>query len=402
MSKKRKNKTKQRSASASSPTIAFLTSSDAYDMLCCDGYTRLDKNPEVLTACRRIAELVSSMTIYLMTNTEKSGDQRIINELSRKVDINPNNFMTRKTWMDAIVMNLILYGSGNSVVLPITSNGILEELLVQDPYNVAFIPDGIGYKVNIGGIEYNPQNILHFVSNPDPHYPWKGMGVTAAVKDVANNLKQAAATEKGFMESKWKPSVIVKVDGMIEEFSSPEGRKKLLKEYVSTNEAGEPWLIPADQFSVEQIRPLSLADLAINETVELDKKTVASILGVPPFVLGVGTYNAKEWDNFISGTIRNYAQIIEQELTKKLLISPKWYWKFNMASLYAYDLKTTADVYSNLYVRGIVDGNEVREKISMSPRDGLEGLVILENYIPLDKVGDQLKLKQEGKDGKTD
>lgn len=402
MSKKRKNKTKQRSASASSPTIAFLTSSDAYDMLCCDGYTRLDKNPEVLTACRRIAELVSSMTIYLMTNTEKNGDQRIINELSRKVDINPNNFMTRKTWMDAIVMNLILYGSGNSVVLPITSNGILEELLVQDPYSVAFIPDGIGYKLNIGGIEYEPQNILHFVSNPDPHYPWKGMGVTAAVKDVANNLKQAAATEKGFMESKWKPSVIVKVDGMIEEFSSPEGRKKLLKEYVSTNEAGEPWLIPADQFSVEQIRPLSLADLAINETVELDKKTVASILGVPPFVLGVGTYNAKEWDNFISGTIRNYAQIIEQELTKKLLISPKWYWKFNMASLYAYDLKTTADVYSNLYVRGIVDGNEVREKISMSPRDGLEGLVILENYIPLDKVGDQLKLKQEGKDGKTD
>ena len=40
----------------------------------------------------------------------------------------------------------------------------------------------------------------------------------------------------------------------------------------------------------------------------------------------------------------------------------------------------------------------MRDKISMSPREGLDDLVILENYIPLDKVGDQLKLKQEGGD----
>ena len=393
MSKKKRRT--QRKDTTTKSTVAFLTSASAYDLLCVDGYQRLDKNPEILTACRKIAELISSMTIYLMTNTEKSGDQRIINELSRKVDISPNTYMTRKTWMEAIVMNLLLYGSGNSVVIPTTKNGILDDLIVQDPDLVSFIPEGYKYRIRINEMDYDPQDLLHFVLNPDPHYPWKGLGVTAAIKDVANNLKQASATRKGFMESKWKPSVIVKVDGMIDEFSSPEGRKKLLKEYIDTNEAGEPWLIPADQFSVEQIRPLTLSDLAINESVELDKKTVAAIIGVPAFLLGVGTYNAKEWDNFISCKVRSVAQIIEQELTKKILISPKWYWKFNMASLYSYDLKTTADVYSNLFVRGIVDGNEVRDKLSMSPREGLDKLVILENYIPLDKVGDQLKLKQE-------
>lgn len=375
--------------------IAFLTSAEAYDVLCTEGYTRLDRNPEILTGCRKVAELIAGMTIYLMSNTDK-GDQRIVNELSRQVDITPNRYMTRKTWMEAIVLNLLLYGQGNSVVLPKTENGILGDMTPIDPVRVTFLPDGYGYRIRIDGVEYSPDDLLHFTLNPDPHYPWKGQGITAAVKDVAHNLKQAAATEKGFLESKWKPSVIVKVDGMVEEFSSPSGRKKLLNEYIQTEEAGEPWLIPADQFEVEQIKPLSLADLAIKDTVEMNKRTIAAIIGVPPFVLGVGNYNAEEWNNFISGTIRPLARGIEQELTRKLLVSPKWYWHFNVASLYSYDLKTTAEVYSNLYVRGIVDGNEVRDKLSLSPRDGLDELVILENYIPLAKVGDQLKLKQEG------
>lgn len=395
MKKKRNRRTVQRNEKQQK--VAFLTSADAYDIICCSGYQRLDRNPEVLTGCRKIADLISSMTIYLMANTDK-GDQRIINELSHQVDITPNKYMTRKTWMEIIIMNLILYGSGNSVVMPVTDGGILGDMIPIDPYTVSFLPDGYGYRIYINGIDFEPDSLIHFIFNPDPHYPWRGQGITAAIKDIANNLKQATATEKSFMESKWKPSIIVKVDGMTDEFSDPKGRKRLLDEYIASNEAGEPWLIPAEQFEIEQVKPLSISDLAIDKTVELDKRTVAAILGVPPFVLGVGSYNEKEWNNFISGTICPLAKGIEQELTRKLLVSHKLYWKFNVASLYAYDIKTTADVYSNLYVRGIVDGNEVRDKISMSPREGLDDLVILENYIPLDKVGDQLKLKQEGGD----
>ncbi len=295
-------------------------------------------------------------------------------------------------------MNLLLYGKGNSVVFPHTSQGYLGSLEPISASQVGFIPDGRGYQILIAGTPHDPDNLLHFVHNPDPHFLWKGRGIVTTLKDVAHNLKQAAATERGFMESKWKPSIIVKVDAMIDEFSDSAGRRKLLDEYLKTSEAGEPWLIPADQFEVEQVRPLSLADLAIADVVELDKRTVASVIGVPPFILGVGSYNKDEWNAFINNTVRPLAQTIEQELTRKLLISPKMYWHFNVASLYSYDLKTTASVYSDLYVRGIVKGNEVRDKIGMEPIDGLDELVILENYIPLAKVGDQLKLKQGGKE----
>ena len=392
---KRRNQKRASCQQKTSQQVWISIGDDAFKDLCCSGYTSLDKNPEIVTACRMIATLISSMTIHLMANTE-SGDQRIINELSRKIDINPNQYMTRSTWMEMIVMNMLLYGKGNSVVQPTTVDGLLDNLYPIDPDRVSFQGDNYSYSVLIDGIAHDPANLLHFVFNPDHAYPWKGQGVTVQIKDIADNLKQATKTEKGFMSSKWKPSIIVKVDALTEEFSSKEGRRKLLDSYADSANVGEPWVIPAEQFQVEQIKPLSLTDLAIADTVKLNKQTVAAIIGVPAFVLGVGGYNAAEWDNFISSRVRPIVRNIEQELTRKLLMSPKWYWRFNMRSLYSYDLKNIASVYSELYVRGIVDGNEVRDQLSMAPREGLDELVILENYIPLAKIADQMKLQGGG------
>lgn len=360
------------------------------------GYTSLDQNPEIMTACRRIAELIGSMTIHLMSNGE-NGDVRIINELSRKIDIDPMPTMTRKTWIEAIVMNMLLYGAGNSIVIPHTNGGILETLEPIPAHKVMYNPVGRSdYTVYIDGEIFDHENLLHFVFNPDKYYLWKGQGITVSLRDVANNLKQAGETKKGFLESKWKPSIIVKVDALTDEFSSVAGREKLLEQYVLSSEAGKPWLIPADQFDVEEVRPLTLSDLAINDSVEIDKRTVASIIGIPPFLLGVGEYDQKAWNNFVQNTIRPIALGIQQEMTRKLIISPKWYLKFNTLSLMDWDLETIASVFGSLSDRAIVTGNEVRDRLGMSPMEGLDELRLLENYIPLDKLGDQKKLIQDG------
>lgn len=373
--------------------VGVVVSVNDDDDLSCSGYTSLADNPEVFAACRRIATLISSMPIMLMQNGEE-GDERIFNELSAFIDIRPNENMTRRTFIEAVVMNLLLYGKGNSVCTVRTSRGILRNIEPIPAYRVAFLPDtnGRGYRILIDGKSYDPDNLLHFVDNPDRFYPWKGKGVTIVLKDVANNLKQAATTKKGFMSSKWKPSIIVKVDGLIDEFAGKDGRKKILEDYVQSADAGEPWLIPADQFDVQSIKPLSLADLAISDSVEMDKRTVAAVMGVPPFVLGIGEYNKDAWNSFISNTVRVIAQEIEQELTKKLIINPRWYLKFNIRSLMDWDLQTIAQVFGELRKQGVVDGNEVRDQIGMSPREGLSELVMLENYIPADRLGDQSKL----------
>lgn len=368
------------------------------DDICIPGYTTLDQNPEVMTACRRIAELIGSMTIHLMNNTEK-GDVRIQNELSKLIDVNPMPNMVRANWVQTIVMDMLLYGRGNAVVKPHTRGGLLEKLEPIPAMKATFVPYGDSdYKILLDGKQYDPSELLHFVFNPDKWHPWKGVGVYVSLQEVANNLKQAAGTKKSFLESKWKPSIIIGVDALNKSMASEEGREKILESYIKTDGEGKPWIIPADQMDIQTIKPLTLKDLALSDSVELDKRTIASIMGVPPFVLGVGEYNQQAWNSFIQNTVRVIAQIIAQELTKKLILSPNWYLKFNALSLMDWDLQTVSTVYGSLSDRGYINGNEVRDKIGMSPVEGLDEFRVLENYIPIEMSGNQKKLnpKEEG------
>ena len=194
--------------------------------ICVKGYTPLSHIPEIMTATRRIAELIGSITIHLMDSTP-NGDVRIKNELSRMIDITPTKNMNRAEWVQAFVETMLLHGRGNAIVLPKTRGGILTDLEPISAARVNFMPIGYSdYKVMIDGHAHDPDEVLHFRYNPDRFYLWKGDGVTVQLRDVAESLRQASETTKGFMKSKWKPSVIIKVDALDENFSSKEGRRK--------------------------------------------------------------------------------------------------------------------------------------------------------------------------------
>ena len=392
---KRKRSRPQARAEPQKRSAAWLCSPDAFETLTCQGYTSLAHNPEIAAGVDTIARLIGSMTIQLMEN-QPDGDVRVKNELSRKIDIDPNSYTTREQFIHWIVRTLYLEGNGNAVVWPNTRAGIIRDLNPIPPAFASFIPDGWGYKVVIDGKEYSPDKVLHFALNPSSYYPWMGAGYRVSLADVANNLKQAAATQKGFMSSKWKPSIIVKVDALSDEFSGPEGRKKLLDDYITNNEAGEPWLIPADQFSVEQVRPLTLSDLALDAMVTLDKRTVASVLGIPPFVLGVGDFNRDQWNNFVNTTIMPLARSIEQEMTKKLLLNPNWFFRFNSWSLYSYSITELVSAGAEMVDRIALRRNEWRSWLNLPPDPEMNDLLALENYIPSDRLGDQGKLVKGG------
>ena len=387
---KRKRAPTQRAAGQMAGSVALWLGSDD---ICVPGYVRLSDCPEIQAGCRRIAELIASQTIYIRENT-KNGDIRIINELSRLIDITPNKNMTRVQWMTAIVMTLLLYGRGNAIVQPHTYGGIIKSLEPIAASRVQLMPVAGSYRdyrVLIDGVSRDPEELMHFTYNPDQEYLWKGKGVEVTLRDVAKNLAQAQATENAFMKSEWKPSVIVKVDAYDERFKTAEGRAKIQNDYLNPPAPGAPWIIPAEAFDVKEVRPLSLSDLAIKDTVELDKRTVATVLGVPAWLLGVGEFKRDEWNNFVQTTVRSIALSIQQEMTRALIINPKWYIELNYWSLLDYDMKAVSDILLAGADRGYVCGDEWRDRMHMAPA-GLQDYKILENYIPYDKSGDQKKL----------
>ena len=375
-------------------SVGVLIPQVGSDAICCEGYTPLNQVPEIVAAINIMAELISSITIKLMMNTD-NGDVRIKNELSRKIDINPEKNMTRSTWMWGIVKDMLLDGSGNAIILPHTRKGQIVNLEPVSPVRWTFNYIGYrDYEVMIDGKAHKPSNLIHCVYNPDKVYKWKGTGITVSLRALADTLREAQKTKKAFLSSEWKPSIIVSVDALIDEFKDPEFRQKILDSYVKGARVGEPWLIPGAQFKVDQVKPLTLGDLAISDTVKMDREMIAALIGIPAFFLGVGDYDKAEYNQFISGRIMPIVKTIMQEFTKKLIVSEKWYLMGDVWSLLDYSPQEMSQVLLAGADRGYVCGDEWRKKMHLNPA-GLQEFKILENYIPWDMSGKQKKLEGE-------
>ena len=377
-----------------SKAINMLSHSDLGLSNLMDSYVPLARNPDVVTAVNKIADLVSNMTIHLMENTDK-GDIRIRDGLARKIDINPCEHMTRKSWIFKIVRDLLLYGDGNSV-LYVEYDLVTDYISNLRPFpmrEVSFQTDKDSYVISFRGEEYSPDEVVHFVINPDPDIPYIGTGFRVTLTDVVQSLNMATKTKKSFMNGKNIPSLIVKVDSSSAELDSEQGRERIAEKYLSTSRVGAPWIVPEALLDIQQVKPLSLTDIALNESVELDKRTVAGLLGVPAFILGVGEFNKTEYNNFVNTTVMSIATTITQTLTRDLLLSSNRYFKLNPRSLFSYNITELSAVAQQMTNSTAMRRNEWRDWLGMAPDPEMEELIVLENYIPQEKIGDQNKLK---------
>lgn len=370
--------------------VTYITL-DTPGILAGHGYHRLSEAPEVAAAIWIIADLISSMPIHLMEN-RNNGDVRIRDALARKIDVDPWHLGTRQTWVHWIVATEL--AEGEAVVIPRTAGDLIADL-IPAPHASLDRPAGSEhYVARYNGQEFRSDDILHFRLRTDPDCPWRGCSPRVQLQQVVDSIVQTAETKTAYMSSEYKPPIVVAVNAD-SPLADPKERDKFTQTYLKRRDKTAPLIIPADLMNISQVKPLSLTDLAIKDGVELDRKTVASIFGIPGFLLGVGSFNKEEYNTFISRTILPICRGIEQELTKKLLYSEARYFRFNPRSLYSYSLQELSQVALNMRNAGLMTGNEGRNWVGLPPRDGLDDLVMLENYLPADRLGDQKKLNDQ-------
>ncbi len=224
-------KVKVQTRSADSLSLVGLQISSS-GVICPAGYHRLSDAPEVAAAVWWIADMVAGMTIQL-TRNGPSGDTRVRDELSRKVDVSPWSLGTRQTFVGWIVSTMLF--EGEAFVLPRTVGGLLEDLIPMPGARPQLRPGGDPYEVVWKGVAFRPDEVLHFRLRPDLREPWRGLGLQVQLQQVVDSIMQTAKTKQAYMSSEYKPPLIVAVNAD-SDLSDEDKRSEFIKNYLKRSD----------------------------------------------------------------------------------------------------------------------------------------------------------------------
>lgn len=353
------------------------------------GYVSLADCPEVGTGIMRVAQMVSMMSIRLKRNGD-NGDIREHNGLERLIDIEPTGGLyPRQMWIHSIVEDMLRHG--NAYVMPITKGGLIDEVRKLAYDDVSVTHHKYDYDISVNGHCVERSEVLNFPYNPDPAKPWKGRGLMV-LPSVAKALVQSRETANGLRENP-VPPIIVKVNGLIKELQDDDGRDKLEKRYLTRKRKGAPWIVPGEAIDVKELKPLSIKDLAIPEAMALDTRLVAAIVGVTPYMLGIGNFDRNAHNNMVATTLPPITQVIEQVLTAGILRMNDLHFTLDYMKLISYDPENIRAYMFDGKDRGIFNVNECRAVLGYEPIPGGDEYTALENYIPIDQLSKQKKIK---------
>lgn len=369
----------KRSKSVRSEPLTYVVCQDFGD----SGYYPV----EFERAIETIGSLLGSLTLQVWQTKAGGAKERLRNAKSYWLDIEPMPGMTRLEWTKKVVRTM--YEKGVCFV-SVESFGGNEQLKILEDFFVQSDGTVKSYKTNE---VYKLEELLRFSVGTRP--------AAEALKQTNENLRMAAALKARFLKNSFMPSLVVKVDVDMSALTQEnDQRLKNLQKVISRAvETGQPMIFEQGFVEIQELKGRTYEELGLNLALKDEQMKVAAFFGVPAFLVGAGNFNREEYNLFIKTTFMTIVRMFEQQLSR-VFASDEIYVKYNTERLLSIDLREQMIFVSDCLGQGIITPNEARQKLGLTPSDskGMDEFRILENYVPVAKLGDQAKLKQGEKD----
>ena len=355
-----------------------------------------------LSTVYRCTDLISNTVALMDLQLMKDAGGHLIPDKQHPIYFTfskqPNRYMTRFTFMKAIVVNMLLKGNAYCYVNR-DSKGNADSVSLLDFNDVNVDVNEQNNTVNYfyKGKLLPYENVIHI-----KNMSYDGITGVSTITAATNTLSTAGAAEnhsnKFFKEGANIQGIVTTVNKMtaaqMEEF-----KQSWRTAYGDSKTGGMAFISGG-----VDVKPVSVSpsDAQLLETRQFNVIEICRFFGVSPimaFDLTKAGYNNSETASltFLQETIQPIIEKIELEFWKTVLKPSEkehYEFKFNTNDFLKVDKTTTASYYSQLFQMGVMTTNEVRGKLGLPAVEGGDKVFIQSNVVP-NNYFERNELKQD-------
>ena len=329
-------------------------------------------------ACVKVlSESISAMPLNLYAVDRNGSNTQKPNKVDRLVSIAPSEYQTASEMWSWVVTCMSLYGNAY-IYMNRTSSGKVVELIPVAPQNVSINLDGhkVSYTVTVG--EAANQRTMLLTAKELLHFKGMTLDGFTGLSPIAYNSaliggeRTAVGYANRILTDGATPRGVLEVDGVLDDDAFANLKDSWNGAHGGDRNGNRVALLEQGV----TFKPISMKpnDLELLETRKYSRAEIAGIFRVPPHMIGEmssSTYSniTEQSQAFYRYTLSPVMTAIEQRLNHTLA-GPAEMFKFDIEGLTRPELSVEAESYTKLISMGVLNPNEVRERMGLNPRDG--------------------------------
>lgn len=338
-----------------------------------------------------ISDSVASLPFqpYLVDENDGYKQKYVSHNSYHLLNVEPNQFMSRFTFMKLMVTNMLLDGNAYAEIVR-DSRGNAISITPLNPYNVQpVVIDGkLKYKVLHRDALVDVSNMIHLL-----HYTEDGLMGVSVLTHAITSLQVASDSEShaaGFFRGGANVAGILTVNGVL----NADKAQKIKDAWKGafTPVTGEPNGVAVLEGNMD-FKPVSVnpRDAQMLESRQYNVVDICRFFGVSPtiaFDLTKGTYaNVEQLQlEFLTSTLTPLLEKIELEFNRKLYRPSersKIEIDFDTSVLLRADSEAKSNYYMRMFQIGAYTVNEIRRELGLKPIDEGDKAYVQVNMQPV-------------------